>query len=76
MHGQVEDKTYDELLPQLEEILAVGGTFWAKFTCGHCGSRQTFEEKNLLFTSGQCEECEGVTLLTKWGITALLGRGC
>ena len=69
-----KDKTYKELLPHLEEILSLGGTFWGKFTCGHCGSRQTFEEKNKLFTSGICEECEETTLLTKWGILTLLER--
>ena len=70
----MSDKTYEELLPIITEILEGGNTFWAKFTCGHCGSRQIFEEKNCLFTSGRCEECNGLTVLSKWGLTALFER--
>jgi len=70
----MEDKTYEELEDQLLDILLSGNTFWGKFTCANCGSRQTFEVPNLLFTSGQCEECGGVTKLSKWGITVLLRR--
>ena len=68
------DKTYEELLPLMTEILEGGSTFWAKFTCGHCGARQTFVDKNCLFTSGECEECGGTTLLSKWGLTVLFER--
>ena len=68
------DKTYEELLPIMTEVLEGGNVFWAKFTCGFCGSRQTFEEKNCLFTSGKCEECEETTLLSKWGLTVLFER--
>lgn len=69
------DQTYEELEVQLLTVLSQGGTFWGKFTCSHCGTRQTFEESNKLFTSGICEECEGETKLDKWGVMVLFGEG-
>jgi len=69
------DKSYEELEPHLLEILSRNGTFWGKFTCANCGSRQTFEEKNKLFTQGICEECGHTTDLERWGILALFGKG-
>jgi hypothetical protein len=39
----------------------LGGTFYLKFTCLHCGSRQTIEEPNSFYPSGRCEECNGVS---------------
>lgn len=70
------DRTYEELEPFLKNILAVGGCFWGKFTCQGCGSRQTFERKNLLFTQGICEECGYTSELKKWGFMALFGARC
>ena len=67
------DKTYEELEPQLIQILSVGGTFHGKFTCESCGARQTFEKPNTLFTEGICEECNYTTALDKWGIMTILG---
>ena len=66
-----EDKTYEELLPQMEEILEAGGTFWGKFSCQNCGSRQTFGQKNTLFTRGKCEECGNITHLDRWGLVVM-----
>lgn len=68
------DKPYEELHVWLNQILDSGGTFWGKFTCGHCGARQTFEEPNVLFAAGKCEECEQTTLLNKWGVVVLLTK--
>lgn len=68
------DKPYKDLHLMLNRVLDHGGTFWGKFTCGHCGSRQTFEVPNAIFTSGKCEECGEVTKLRKWGVTVLLDR--
>lgn len=68
------DQKFEELEPKLLEVLATGGTFWGKFTCEDCGSRQTFEQKEKLFTSGICEECGHETQLSRWGFIALLGK--
>ncbi len=38
-----------------------GSQVFYKFTCAHCGSRQTFERPNTLYTSGICEECGSTT---------------
>jgi len=46
-------------------LVAKGCTFNQKFTCSHCGSRQTMAEQNKLFTSGTCEACGKVTQITK-----------
>lgn len=68
------DKSYKDLERQMLEVLASGGTFWGKFTCAGCGARQKFEEPNVLFTSGLCEECGFETKLDKWGLMVLLIR--
>jgi hypothetical protein len=34
---------------------------YQKFTCDNCGTRQTIETPNKLFTKGQCEECKHIT---------------
>jgi len=36
-----------------------------KWTCGHCLSRQTMEDKNTFHLSGRCEECGEVTPIKK-----------
>jgi len=58
----------EEILPMCEDVIRKGGTFHAKFTCKHCGARQTFEEANSIFASGHCEECDKVSQLDKWGL--------
>jgi hypothetical protein len=65
------DQTFKELLPMAIQILDNGGKFWAKFTCGHCGARQTFDVPNIFYTSGKCEECEQITVLQKYGLLVL-----
>lgn len=42
-----------------------GATIYQKFTCSHCKARQTMEEPNKFFRSGKCEECGGVTIITR-----------
>lgn len=66
------DQTFEELMPVLHDILDNEGTFWGKFWCAHCGARQTFSEKNKLFTSGICEECGKTTKLDRWGLMVML----
>lgn len=65
------DKTIEELEPLIDEICNSGGTYWVKFTCKHCGARQTFEQQRTFYTSGRCEECNQVTILQKYGLLAL-----
>lgn len=44
-----------------------GATIWQKFTCEHCGSRQTIEKPNAMYASGTCEECGRVTDISSRG---------
>ena len=53
------------------EILK-GNTIHQKFTCEHCGARQTIEEKNKFFTKGLCEECRKITDIVKRGCNYLV----
>ena len=52
-----------------EKILAdyPNAEVFQKFTCGHCGSRQTMMTPNEFHTSGLCEECDSVTDIVKNG---------
>lgn len=43
-----------------------------KFTCVHCGSRQTFDVPNTLYAEGKCEECGGITNIVETGCNYLL----
>lgn len=49
-----------------------GATIFQKFTCSHCGARQTIDEPNKLFTSASCEECGKVTDITVSGCNYLV----
>ena len=70
-----EDLPRDELVRLANEVLQTmpGMNVYFKFTCAHCGSRQTFAEPNTLYTSGDCEECGGNTEVAKGGF-AIMGR--
>lgn len=57
-----------ELLPEVADVIAKankvieqGGRVFFKFTCQHCGARQTFPDENAFYLTGQCEECKGIT---------------
>jgi len=47
-------------------------TFYQKFTCANCGSRQTIDEPNKLFTMGICEECKHMTDIVEQGCNYLV----
>jgi hypothetical protein len=49
-------------IQQMDEAIANGATVHMKWTCVHCGARQTFVEPNSVYeTGGRCEECNKVT---------------
>ena len=50
-----------QLLAVIRRAREAGGTFFVKFTCLHCGSRQTIETPNTLHSSGRCEECNKIS---------------
>lgn len=41
------------------------GTAYQKWTCSHCGSRQTMDVPNTFYMSGICEECKKETKIEK-----------
>lgn len=48
-----------------------------KWTCQHCGARQTMEQPDTFYTRGRCEECGKVTVIARcnYVIVAALGEG-
>lgn len=46
--------------------------FFQKFSCEHCGSRQTMAEANKLYASGVCEECGKSTDIKARGCNYML----
>lgn len=59
------DYPIEDCATQAYEHVAKGGTIHQKWTCRHCGSRQTMEEPNKFFRSGRCEECGQITIIEK-----------
>lgn len=59
-----------------EELLALAEDFkrkcpnaelFFKFTCQHCGERNTFTKPNVLFEKGTCSHCGKTTPVSKGG---------
>ena len=70
------DFPIDDVAKQANErIDAVGGRaiVHQKWTCRHCGSRQTMEDKNVFHRSGRCEECGNITVISKCNYVMILG---
>lgn len=51
------DKPVEEIAKLADAQIQNGFTIWQKWTCSHCGSRQTMDTPNLLYRSGICQEC-------------------
>lgn len=56
-----------EMAALADEKIQQGYTAWQKWTCSHCGARQTMPDPNVFFTSGKCAECDKVTELDVCG---------
>lgn len=66
------DHPFDEVYRTALDVFDRGGSFYQKFTCGQCGSRQTMSTVNQFFTRGRCEECEYITDITLTGCNLLV----
>jgi hypothetical protein len=44
-----------------------GGTIYQQFICEACGTKQTMEQPNIMFETGECEECKHITNIKKNG---------
>lgn len=71
------DYPIDAVIKQANDrVLKSGiGYIHQKWTCKHCGSRQTMGEKNIFYRSGRCEDCGQVTIISHCNYVAILGRG-
>jgi hypothetical protein len=64
-----------ELLVRMQELINAGWTVFVKFTCLHCGSRQTSDTPNKLHLGGYtCEECGKVSYPIRYGLL-IMTRG-
>lgn len=66
------DYPIDECAEACEALIAKGHTIHQKWTCKHCGARQTMEEPNSFSRSGRCGECGQVTLISKCNYLAIM----
>jgi hypothetical protein len=66
------DHPFEEVAHQADMLIDGGATVYFKFTCEYCGTRQTFEEPNRLYTRGSCEMCGLVTDLRVKGCNYLV----
>jgi len=57
------DLPLEELVAMADDVLARNGHVWLKFTCQHCGSRQTIDEPDTFYIFASCEECGQTTSL-------------
>lgn len=51
------------VIDSAERQIKNGAEIFFKWTCAHCGARETFEQKNTFYVEGECEECHQVTNL-------------
>ena len=64
---EYNDYPINDLAKTMTKAMARGAQVYMKFTCDYCGSRQTIDTPNQLYTQGKCEECNSVTDLARKG---------
>jgi transcription elongation factor Elf1 len=70
---EVKDVTLEEIIPMCANVLSKSQTFWIKFTCLHCGSRQTSDTPNVIHMAGYtCENCGKLTKPLKYGLVVMV----
>jgi len=65
---EYKDHPLNDVVRDANAKIADGATVHQKFTCEHCGSRQTMDAPNTFYRTGRCEECGKVT--------DIAARGC
>jgi transcription elongation factor Elf1 len=55
------DHPIHDCIKTASELISQGHEIYQKFTCDKCGSRQTIDEPNKFYATGQCEECGHIT---------------
>lgn len=58
-----EDRPLFEIAEEIEALFEADSnvSVFQKFTCECCGSRQTMDRPNVLYTTGRCDECKHIT---------------
>jgi hypothetical protein len=69
------DRPFNECVKLAIPFIKRGATIYQKFTCQHCGARQTMTEPNKFFISGRCEECGGMTDIEARGCDFMMHVG-
>ncbi len=59
------DYPLEEIQRACDKQIAKGATCYQKWSCKHCGSRQTMPTPNTLHKTGICDVCDSVTTITK-----------
>jgi hypothetical protein len=60
------DYPIEDCIKKVNELRQVSNVdVHQKWTCKHCGSRQTMAEVNSFHRAGRCEECDQVTIIEK-----------
>jgi len=67
------DYPLEDCVAQAEVIIGNGGRIHQKWTCRHCGARQSMGEPNVFYRSGRCEECNNISIIQKCNYVAIWG---
>lgn len=67
------DKPIIDILKQMNDIAAMGGQAWIKWTCPKCGERCVADESNKIHTGGyEHAGCGGIYQGNVFGLLVLL----
>jgi hypothetical protein len=65
----------DVCVKAADKLIEQGAAIYQKWSCSHCGSRQTMDVQNTFFRSGICEDCSKTSPITHCNYTAVfMGR--
>ena len=66
------DYPLGEAAAQADALIRRGATVWQKWSCSHCGARQTMPDPNAFYLSGTCEECGQLTQIRECNYMTLM----
>ena len=69
---EARDFPFDETAAAAYKLHRAGHTIHQKWTCDHCGSRQTMSTPNQFYTHGECKACGQLTDIRRRGCNYLL----
>lgn len=72
MAEKFNDYPFEEIAEAMQKHADKGAFCFQKWTCASCGSRQTMDEANVLYTHGLCEECKATTDIRERGCNYML----